>query len=58
MFRGCAEQALQTAAQVGGFADVWLGLRVLAAEEKDGGCGWDYTPESIIRDWNELEAMV
>jgi hypothetical protein len=39
MFRRKAEQALQATAKVGRLADVWLRLRVVAAEEKDGGRG-------------------
>ena len=31
-----AEQALQAAPQIGGLADVRLGLRVFAAQEEDG----------------------
>ena len=54
---GRAEQALQAAAQVGGLADVGLGLRIGAAEEEDRGRSGDGGESFGVAVGDELEAL-
>jgi len=54
---GGAEQALEAPTQVGRFADVRLGLRVVPAQKKNRRCVWDGSKEFSIVVRSELEAM-
>ena len=52
-----AEEALQAAAQVGGLADVGLGLGIVAAQEEDGGRGWSGGENFRIAIGSEIQAL-
>jgi len=54
---GRPEKALQTAAQVGGLADVRLGLRIVAAEEEYCWRGWSGGEDFRIAVGNEFQAL-
>ena len=47
-----AEEAVQTAAQVGGLADVGLGLGIVAAEEEDCRRRWSGGEDFRIAGWD------
>ena len=52
-----AEEALQAAAQVGGLADVGLGLGIVAAEQEDGRGGRGGGEGFGVAIGDELEAL-
>jgi len=56
VFRGRAEQPLETTQQVGRFADVRLRSRVVAAKKKNSRRGWNHSEGFSITVGNEFEA--
>ena len=54
---GRAEEAMQTAAQVGSLADVGFGLGIFSAEEEDGGGGWGEGEGFGVAGGVELETL-
>src|ERR1700722_5502493 len=52
-----AEEPVQTAAQVGGLADIGLGLRIGAAEEENGRGRWSGGEGFGVAGWIKLEAL-
>jgi hypothetical protein len=56
MLRG-PEEAMQPATQVGGFADVGLGLGIVSTEEEDGGARGGIGEGLGVAGWVELEAL-
>ena len=52
-----AEETLQAAAQVGGLADVGLGLGIVAAEKEDGRRGGNGGEDFRVAIGDELEAL-
>lgn len=57
MFGRCSEQPLEPSSEVSSFADVRLGLWIVATKQKHSGRGWNGRPEFSIVDGDELEAM-
>ncbi len=57
MLRGGAEQALQTAPQICGFADIRLGLGIVATKQKDCGRSGSGSEDFRVGSWDELAAL-
>ena len=56
-FFGRSQEADESAAKVGSFSDVGLGLWVVAAEQEDCGRGWNGRQDFSVALWDELDPL-